>query len=193
MPQVDLKSTLGRFMLVAGLLFIVFAANATVFPLPSARAIELTGMAFVISCLAGSLENARLRKTGDSSVWSILYIGADALVGIALLAHPIIAGDVIPWLVALCLAAHGALGVAAALPMRKLGLSIWGWTLASGAVFIMCAVMLFILPVLLSSMLPVVMAVRGVSLIVFDSAVTRRRNERALEAPGKKKGKGKAR
>ena len=193
MPQGDFKAVFSRFMLITGLLAIVFAVNATVLSLPIGTAIELAGIAFVVSCIGGSIEHVRLRQTGDSSIWSTLFVIADAVVGVALLAHPTVAGDVLPWLVALCIIAHGALSVVAAMAMRKLGLSIWGWTLASGIVFIMCAVILFVLPVFLPSLLPIVMAVRGVTLIVFDSVVTKRRNERASEAAGKKKKKKKSR
>ena len=128
------------------------------------------GAAYLVSGVGDVLAYFKLRKNGNGSLWSLLYAAFGILIGLMMLLHPLVSASVIPWLVGAFFAAFGAFEVVAAFKMRKAGVSSWSWACASGVVNVMCGVMLFMVPVMLSAMLAVVVAVRGVGLIVFGFA-----------------------
>lgn len=79
--------------------------------------------------------------------------------------HPLVGGAAISWLVALCFLVFGLFEIFAAMKRKSIGFSAWGIGLFSGIVNIVCAIMLFVSPILFSLLVAVFVLWRGVAMI----------------------------
>ena len=79
--------------------------------------------------------------------------------------HPLVGGAAISWLVALCFLVFGLFEIFAAMKSKSIGFSAWGIGLFSGIVNIVCAIMLFVSPILFSLLVAVFVLWRGVAMI----------------------------
>ena len=167
----------GRVLAAAGLIAIACASIITTIPdLTLEATTQIASTAFFATGLGAAISHIHLRSTGDSSSWSLLNSAIGIIIGFALLSPLATAADSASWPVGFCSIALGVLSVATALPMRKMNLSSWSWALVSGLVVITCGGMLIAIPALLLPTLTIVVAIRGVTQIVFDFTINKSRN-----------------
>ena len=167
----DVKAKRDWALIAAGIIMIVCAAAIAAFPgFTLITVATFAGAAFLVSGIGNVISFIKLRNANNASIWTLLYAVLDVVVGLMMLLHPLASAAVIPWLVALCFFVLGAYEFVAAIKMRQIKLSSWSWTLVSGIVNIMGSVILFMFTVFLASMFSIMVAVRGVSMIVLGSA-----------------------
>lgn len=128
----------GILLLACGLLC-CFAPNLTL-----ATIAMIAGVGFLLSGVLGIVFYVRFRSMMSVSGWSLAYAILDVLIGLMFVLHPLVGGAAISWLVALCFLVFG---------------------LFSGIVNIVCAIMLFVSPILFSLLVAVFVLWRGVAMI----------------------------
>ena len=134
----------GILLLACGLLC-CFAPNLTL-----ATIAMIAGVGFLLSGVLGIVFYVRFRSMMSVSGWSLAYAILDVLIGLMFVLHPLVGGAAISWLVALCFLVFGLFEIFAAMKSKSIGFSAWGIGLFSGIVNIVCAIMLFVSPILFS-------------------------------------------
>ena len=109
----------------------------------------------------------RFRRAMDLSGWVLAYAVLDIVLGLMFLLHPLALSGVIPWVIGAFLLVFGIFEVVAALRVRRLGTSLWGWMLFSGIVEALCGLTFFLAPATFVVFLALFVVMRGVSLIVY--------------------------
>ena len=99
--------------------------------------------------------------------WTVLYAVLDILIGILMLAHPVVLAGLIPWLVGFGILVFGAFEAYAAVRARTLPGAPWGWMLFSAIVDIVCGISFIAFPAMLSLFVALFVIMRGATLIVF--------------------------
>ena len=135
----------GILLLACGLLC-CFAPNLTL-----ATIAMIAGVGFLLSGVLGIVFYVRFRSMMSVSGWSLAYAILDVLIGLMFVLHPLVGGAAISWLVALCFLVFGLFEIFAAMK--------------SGIVNIVCAIMLFVSPILFSLLVAVFVLWRGVAMI----------------------------
>ena len=150
----------GILLLACGLLC-CFAPNLTL----GHHRHESPGVGFLLSGVLGIVFYVRFRSMMSVSGWSLAYAILDVLIGLMFVLHPLVGGAAISWLVALCFLVFGLFEIFAAMKSKSIGFSAWGIGLFSGIVNIVCAIMLFVSPILFSLLVAVFVLWRGVAMI----------------------------
>ena len=149
----------GILLLACGLLC-CFAPNLTL-----ATIAMIAGVGFLLSGVLGIVFYVRFRSMMNVSGWSLAYAILDVLIGLMFVLHPLVGGAAISWLVALCFLVFGLFEIFAAMKSKSIGFYAWGIGLFSGIVNIVCAIMLFVSPILFSLLVAVFVLWRGVAMI----------------------------
>ena len=139
----------GILLLACGLLC-CFAPNLTL-----ATIAMIAGVGFLLSGVLGIVFYVRFRSMMSVSGWSLAYAILDVLIGLMFVLHPL----------ALCFLVFGLFEIFAAMKSKSIGFSAWGIGLFSGIVNIVCAIMLFVSPILFSLLVAVFVLWRGVAMI----------------------------
>ena len=159
-------------LIIIGIIMLICSGAIAAFPgLALITIAAFAGAAFLVSGIGNVVSYLQLRKTGNASAWTLLYAAIDVIIGLMMLLHPIANAAVIPWLIAVCFIVLGGFEIAAALKMRKVKVSAWGWVCVSAIVNVLCGIMLLTFPAFLAALLSIMVAIRGVGLIVFGFAV----------------------
>ena len=127
----------GILLLACGLLC-CFAPNLTL-----ATIAMIAGVGFLLSGVLGIVFYVRFRSMMSVSGWSLAYAILDVLIGLV----------------------FGLFEIFAAMKSKSIGFSAWGIGLFSGIVNIVCAIMLFVSPILFSLLVAVFVLWRGVAMI----------------------------
>lgn len=155
-------------LIAVGVLMIICGGIIAAFPgLTLVTVAAFAGASFLVAGVGNVVAFFKLRKTGNASVLTLIYAAIDIVVGLMMLLHPLMSAAVVPWLVALCFGVMGIFEIVSSQGLRKAGQKAWSWICVSGLVSLACAVMLFMFPVLLAAMFSIIVAVRGVGMIVF--------------------------
>ena len=154
-------------LIVFGAVLIICGWTIGVFPgLALITIAMVAGISFLVAGVGDAISYFKLRKVQEVSGWSLAYAVIDALIGLAMLLHPLISANFIPWLVGICFVVFGVFQILAAFEVKKLGLSMWGWPVASGVLNLIFGILFFAMPSLLAVLFSVVTVFRGISMIV---------------------------
>ena len=155
-------------LIVAGALLVLLAVFFMAAPgLTLVTMTAIAGAGFLVSGVFDIVFYARFREAMGLSGWTLAYGVLDVVLGLMFLLHPLALAGVIPWIVGLFFVVFGAFEVAAALRVRRLGTSLWGWMLFSGIVSVLCGLTFFVSPATFVIFLALFVAMRGASLIVY--------------------------
>lgn len=167
----DVKAKRDWALIAAGIIMIVCGTAIAAFPgFALVTIATFAGIAFLVSGVGNVISFIKLRNANNASIWTLLYAVLDVAIGLIMLLHPLVSAEVVSWIVALCFFVLGAYEVVAAIKMRQVKITSWSWTLVSGIVNVMCSVILFMFPVFLAALFSIMVAVRGVSMIVLGFA-----------------------
>lgn len=132
----------GILLLACGLLC-CFAPNLTL-----ATIAMIAGVGFLLRRAGHRV--LRALQVYDERVGMVIGLrDPDVLIGLMFVLHPLVGGAA-SWLVALCFLVFGLFEIFAAMKSKSIGFSAWGIGLFSGIVNIVCAIMLFVSPILFS-------------------------------------------
>ena len=155
-------------LVVAGVLLVALALFFTVAPgLTLVTITAIAGAGFLVSGIFDAVMYVRFRRAMDLSGWVLAYAVLDIVLGLMFLLHPLALSGVIPWVIGAFLLVFGIFEVVAALRVRRLGTSLWGWMLFSGIVEALCGLTFFLAPATFVVFLARCVVMRGVSLIVY--------------------------
>lgn len=155
-------------LVVAGVLLVALALFFTVAPgLTLVTITAIAGAGFLVSGIFDAVTYVRFRRAMDLSGWVLAYAVLDIVLGLMFLLHPLALSGVIPWVIGAFLLVFGIFEVVAALRVRRLGTSLWGWMLFSGIVEALCGLTFFLAPATFVVFLALFVVMRGVSLIVY--------------------------
>ena len=155
-------------LIVAGVLLILLAAFFVLAPgLTLATIALIAGAGFLVSGVFDIVFYARNSRILGLSGWTLAYAVLDVVIGLMFLLHPLALSGVIPWIVGLFFVVFGCFEIAAALRVRKLGTSLWGWMLFSGIVGVLCGITFFASPATFVIFLALFVVMRGASFIVY--------------------------
>ena len=101
------------------------------------------------------------------SGWVLAYAILDILIGAMFLLHPLAFSVVLPWLIGGFFVAFGVFEIVMAVRGRSAGMPMWGWAVFSGVVGVICGIMFFLNPAMLSIFIALFMVMRGATLLVF--------------------------
>ena len=155
-------------LVVAGVLLVALALFFTVAPgLTLVTITAIAGAGFLVSGIFDAVMYVRSRRAMDLSGWVPAYAVLDIVLGLMFLLHPLALSGVIPWVIGAFLLVFGIFEVVAAVRVRRLGTSLWGWMLFSGIVEALCGLTFFLAPATFVVFLALFVVMRGVSLIVY--------------------------
>lgn len=159
-------------LIVAGILLIICAAFFAVAPgLALLTITAIAGAAFLVSGVFDVISYNRFRKAMNLSGWALAYAVLDIVLGILFLIHPIVSAGALAWFVGAMFIVFGAFEAVGSFRIRKTGVPMWGWMLFSGIVSVLCGVLFFMMPAMLSIFLSVFILMRGLSLIMYGAGV----------------------
>lgn len=154
-------------LIVAGILFIVFGLICAFFPgLTLASIAFMVGAAFVVSGVVNIATFLRDRELLGFSGWVLAYGILDVLIGAMFVIHPFAFATVLPWVIGAFVLVFGIYEVIVTFMLKKTGMPLWGWMLASGIISIVIGGLFFYMPELLAIYIALFALLRGVDLIV---------------------------
>ena len=154
--------------IVAGVLLVVCAFVCLLMPGVTLVTITMiAGAGFLVSGIMDAIEYARFRKQLMLSGWVLAYALLDILIGAMFLLHPLAFSVVLPWLIGGFFVAFGVFEIVMAVRGRSAGMPMWGWAVFSGVVGVICGIMFFLNPAMLSIFIALFMVMRGATLLVF--------------------------
>lgn len=154
-------------LIVAGILFIIFGLICAFFPgLTLASIAFMVGAAFVVSGVVNIATFFRDRELLGFSGWLLAYGILDVLIGAMFVIHPFAFAAVLPWVIGAFVLVFGIYEVVVTFMLKKAGMPLWGWMLASGIISIVIGGLFFYMPELLAIYIALFALLRGVDLIV---------------------------
>ncbi len=154
--------------IVGGILLLICSIFILVAPGPTLLTLVIiAGIAMVVSGLIGLISYIGFRERLRMSGWTLAYSIIDILIGLIFLIHPLVLAYIIPWMMAAFMLISGLFEIMASVRVRSAGTPAWTWTLLSGIVTLLCAVMLFIAPATIGIFLGLFVFLRGISLIMY--------------------------
>lgn len=155
-------------LIIVGILMVICGFVIWLTPVGTLVAITmLAGVGFLIAGIVDIAEYVRMRRFMPMPGWTLLYAVLDILIGILMLAHPVVLAGLIPWLVGFGILVFGAFEAYAAVQARTLPGVPWGWMLFSAIVDIICGISFIAFPAMLSLFVALFVIMRGATLIVF--------------------------
>lgn len=155
-------------VIVAGVLLVVCAFVCLMMPGVTLVTITMiAGAGFLVSGIMDVIEYARFRRQLMLSGWALAYAILDILIGAMFLFHPLAFSVVLPWLIGGFFVAFGVFEIVMAVRGRSVGMPLWGWAVFSGVVGVICGIMFFLNPAMLSIFIALFMIMRGATLLVF--------------------------
>lgn len=158
-------------LIVAGIALVLVAL--VFFFLPGISLVSLTiiaGCAFLVAGVFDLINYFRFRDAMALSGWTLVYALCDIVLGIALIASPLLFSAIIPWVCGAFFIAFGIMELVNAGRAKSAGYSM-GWQIISGIVSILCGLMFFIAPASFSIFLSVFLMMRGFSLMFYGWSI----------------------
>ncbi len=155
-------------LVIAGILLIL--CSFIFIAMPTLSLVTMTaiaGAAFLVSGVFDIINYVRFHKSMNLSGWVIAYAVLDILIGFMFLAQPVALAAVIPWIVGAFFIVFGVFEIVGSFSVKKMGISLWGWTLFSGIVGVLCGLTFFFSPATLILFLAVFVIMRGVTLVFY--------------------------
>lgn len=157
-------------LIVAGILFIIFGLVCAFFPgLTLASIAFMIGAAFVVSGVVNIATFIRDKEALGFSGWLLAYGILDVLIGAMFVIHPFAFAAVLPWVIGAFVLVFGIYGIIVSFPIKKAGLPLWGWMLASGILSVLIGIMFFYMPEMLALFISLFALLRGVDLIILGA------------------------
>ncbi|MEG2368883.1 MAG: DUF308 domain-containing protein [Raoultibacter sp.] len=154
-------------LIVAGVLLTVCAGVCAFFPgLTLVTIAAVAGAGFLISGIGDVIFYVRFHKTMEMSGWALAYAALDIILGLMFLLHPMAFASVIPWVVSFGFLLFGIFEAVVAVKAKGLGAPMWGFSLFSGIVNVLCAIALFMFPASFALFIAFFALWRGISLVV---------------------------
>lgn len=155
-------------LIIIGVIMLICGCVIWFTPIGTLIAITmLAGAGFLVTGVVDIIEYARWRTFAPVPGWTLLYAVLDIVLGILMLAHPMVLAGLIPWLVGLGIIVFGLFEAFGAVQSRKLAGAPWGWMLFSAIVDIVCGVAFIAFPAMLSLFVALFVIMRGLTLVVF--------------------------
>lgn len=155
-------------LVIAGIILIL--CSFVFLAAPTLSLVTLTafaGAAFLVSGVFDIINYVRFRKAMGLSGWVLAYAILDILIGFMFLVYPVAFAAVIPWVIGAFFIVFGVFEIFGSFSVKRAGISLWGWTLFSGIVGILCGLMFFFLPETLSLFVGIFIIMRGVTLVFY--------------------------
>lgn len=126
--------------LLLGLLYIVVALCLMFAPLSSYVALSIIfSVSMLVSGLLEIIFAASNRKTLSSWGWYLAGGIIDLILGIYLVAYPLLSMEVIPFFVAFWLMFRGFSAMGYSMDLQRYGTREWGWYMAFGVLAVICS------------------------------------------------------
>lgn len=155
-------------LIVIGILMVVCGFVIWLTPVGTLVAITmLAGAGFLVAGVIDIIEYVRMRTFAPLPGWTLLYAVLDIVIGILMLAYPVVLAGMIPWLVGFGIIVFGAFEAFAAMQARKMPGVPWGWMLFSAIVDIVCGISFMAFPAMLALFVALFAIMRGATLVVF--------------------------
>ncbi len=155
---------------IAGLLII--AAGIVVICSPGGTILSLAfllAIAMLISGISNFVAFARYRKEQFNAGWILADGILTTLLGILLLGNQLVTAAMIPYIFGIWVMISGILRIVNSTDLKKLGISSWGWVLASGIISVLCGFAALWNPVIamiaISILLGVLFIIQGIMTI----------------------------
>ena len=127
--------------LLLGLLYIIVALCLMFAPLSSYVALSIIfRVSMLVSGLLEIIFAASNRKTLSSWGWYLAGGIIDLILGIYLVAYPLLSMEVIPFFVAFWLMFRGFSAMGYSMDLQRYGTREWGWYMAFGILAIICSI-----------------------------------------------------
>lgn len=157
-------------LIIIGILMVICGIVIWFTPVGTLIAITmLAGAGFLVTGVVDIVEYFRWKRLAQVPGWTVLYAVLDIVVGILMLAHPLVLAGLIPWLVGFGIIVFGVFEAFGAVQARKLSGAPWGWMLFSAIVDILCGVAFIAVPAMLALFVALFVIMRGATLIVFGA------------------------
>lgn len=157
-------------LIIIGILMLICGIVIWFTPVGTLIAITmLAGAGFLVTGVVDIVEYFRWKRLAQVPGWTVLYAVLDIVVGILMLAHPLVLAGLIPWLVGFGIIVFGAFEAFGAVQARKLSGAPWGWMLFSAIVDILCGVAFIAVPAMLALFVALFVIMRGATLVVFGA------------------------
>ncbi|MEG1197400.1 MAG: DUF308 domain-containing protein [Raoultibacter sp.] len=154
-------------LIIAGVLLVVCAGVCAFFPgLTLVTIAAIAGAGFLISGIGDVIFYVRNRKTMEMSGWALAYAILDIVLGLMFLLHPMAFAAVIPWVVSFGFLIFGLFEIVVSIKTKGMGAGMWGFSLFSGIVNILCAIALFLLPASFAIFIALFALWRGIAMVV---------------------------
>lgn len=129
--------------LILGILYVIAALCLLFAPISSYLALSII---FSVSMLVGGIVEiifaASNRKRISSWGWYLAGGIVDLILGIYLVAYPLVSMEVIPFLVAFWLMFRGFTATGYSMDLKRYGTKEWGWYMAFGILAIICSLII---------------------------------------------------
>lgn len=126
--------------LLLGLLYIIVALCLMFAPLSSYIALSVIfSISMLVSGLLEIMFAASNRKTLSSWGWYLAGGIIDLILGIYLVAYPLLSMEVIPFFVAFWLMFRGFSAIGYSVDLQRYGTRSWGWYMAFGILAVICS------------------------------------------------------
>ncbi|MEG0070391.1 MAG: DUF308 domain-containing protein [Raoultibacter sp.] len=159
-------------LIVAGVLMVICAGICAFYPgLTLVTIAAIAGAGFLISGIGDIIFYFRNRKTMEMSGWALAYAILDIILGLMFLLHPVAFASVIPWVVSFGFLLFGIFEIVLSIKAKGFGAPMWGFSLFSGIVNILCAIALFMVPASFAIFIAIFALWRGIAMVVQGVAV----------------------
>lgn len=126
--------------LLLGILYIIVALCLMFAPLSSYVALSVIfSISMLVSGLLEIMFAASNRKTLSSWGWYLAGGIIDLILGLYLVAYPLLSMEVIPFLVAFWLMFRGFSAIGYSVDLQRYGTHAWGWYMAFGILAVICS------------------------------------------------------
>ncbi|MEG0147709.1 MAG: DUF308 domain-containing protein [Raoultibacter sp.] len=154
-------------LIIAGVLLVVCAGVCAFLPgLTLVTIAAIAGAGFLISGIGDVIFYVRNRTTMEMSGWALAYAILDIVLGLMFLLHPMAFAAVIPWVVSFGFLIFGLFEIVVSIKAKGMGADMWGFSLFSGIVNILCAIALFLLPASFAIFIALFALWRGIAMVV---------------------------
>ncbi len=126
----------------------------------------IAGVFLLVEAVFSIVAFVRYRSQIQGSGWLIANAVISIILGLMFLIHPVIAGDVIPWVVGIFSLIYGVMAIFGGIFMREAGSLRWVM-IVGGIVGILCGILFISVPLLFVIFLGAFFLVRGVFIAIF--------------------------
>ncbi len=126
----------------------------------------IAGVFLIIEAIFSIVIYVRYRSRIQGAGWIIANAVINVILGLMFLIHPVIAGDVIPWVVGIFSLIYGVMAIFGGIFMRDSGSLRWVM-IVGGIVGILCGILFISVPILFVIFLGAFFLVRGISIAIF--------------------------